>query len=71
MSQRIDDTRSDPRTDELLSRNEPLMQQGEIIKKDARSALALLRDVVDTLRRTNIDLALIIDTKSQSKGNRS
>ena len=56
-----------PRTTELLESQERVVREGEIIKRMARVAVAEMRDAIETLARTEIDLADIIDYRRRAR----
>ena len=64
-----DELKPSPRTAVLEAEAKPIIAEAETVKSEARSALVLLRDVLEALRDTEIDLAAILDSE-QTEWNR-
>lgn len=58
-----DQDRESTRTRELLDESETVAAQSATIKAEAETALHSLIDALDTLRRTTIDLAELIQVR--------
>jgi hypothetical protein len=65
-----EDQTPDPRTEELVEANRPLMVESSEMKHRAQSALVLLADALETLRDTDIDFALMLTSESTPHAHR-
>ena len=52
--------REHPKTEELVAQQHAILDEGQKIKQEARSAIAVMRDILEALSKTEIDLASIL-----------
>ena len=56
----MSNSREHPKTEELVAQQHAILDEGQKIKQDARSAISVMRDVLEALSKTEIDLASIL-----------